>query len=94
MQQSFVRTPDGSEIAIYQAGSSGPSIFVVGGLGGRSIAASPMADMLAAAARHGARCTAVDISGTGGSKYRDELTMDLWLRDVDHVYTQAVGGGG
>src|SRR4051812_6295267 len=92
MEQSSFRTPDGSELAVYGAGSSGPRVFVVGGLGGRSIAASPMAGMLNAAARHGAQCTAVDISGTGASKYRGDLTMELWLRDIDFAYQKAPGG--
>lgn len=82
----FERTVLGSEIAAYRAGNSGKRIFVVGGLGGRSIAESPMGAFIEAAARFGARGTIVDISGTGKSVYRGDLTMDLWLGDLEHVY--------
>lgn len=87
---SMVSTPHGSEIAVYRAGTSGRHIFVVGGLGGRSIAQSPMGALVEAAARFGARGSVVDLSGTGKSGYRAQLTMDLWLRDLEHVF---LGGG-
>lgn len=83
---SMVRTPGGSEIAVYRTGVSGKRIFVVGGFGGHSIAESPLGALIEAAGRFGARGTIVDISGTGKSVYRGELTMELWLHDVEHVY--------
>ena len=92
--RTFERTWSGSEVAIHQVGSSTRQMFVLGGLSaeGRSIADSPMRQMVEAAARHGVRGTILDLPGTGGSRYQGALTMDVWLRDIEHVYRARAGG--
>ena len=92
MEARIETTPLGSRLAVYQAGSGAPHVFMVGGLGGRSLARSPAGTMLEAAARHGASGTIVDLSGTGGSKYAGELTMHTWISDVEHVYSRFARG--
>lgn len=88
LQRTFERTWSGSEVAVYQVGSSPRQMFVLGGLsaGGRSIADSPMGQMVEAAARNGVRGTILDLPGTGASRYQGALSMDVWLRDIEHVY--------
>ena len=92
MEPIFERTPLGSKIATYRIGSADPQILVLGGYVGWSISESPMTAMLEAAAKFGSRGTMVDLSGTAKSLIRDSNSMDLWIGDVEYVYSKLGGG--
>ena len=88
MTPSFVSTPTGAKIATYTKPGEG-SVFVVGGMSGHPISASPLAEALERAT---ARCTMMDIASSGESRHGETFTMETWLRDIEHVFER--GGGG
>lgn len=84
MTPSFVHTPTGAKIATYATQGKG-SAFVVGGVSGHPISNSPLAEALKAS---GMRCVMMDIAASGESRHGETLTMDTWLRDIEHVFEE------
>ena len=87
-RQTKLATPGGSTIAVYESGSEGPRVFVVGGMSGVPVADSPLGEALAAAP---VRATMMDIASSGESRFPGLLTMETWLKDVEHVFVARVG---
>lgn len=81
----YLSTPRGSTLALYEMGSTGPQIIVVGGLSARPVCEGPLKASLEAAVARGARCTMVDLAARGRSTHRGRLTMDTWFDDLEFV---------
>jgi alpha-beta hydrolase superfamily lysophospholipase len=88
---TFVPTPSGATIAVYEAGEGPRHLFMIGGLAGRPVTETPVAKAIAEAAARGMRVTWMDIAGCGASTRDRMLTMDGWLADVEHVFGERVG---
>jgi alpha-beta hydrolase superfamily lysophospholipase len=83
MEPILVQSPTGATIATYDTGSQGKRVFVIGGMSGHPISESPLFESIRAA---DVRATFMDIASSGLSRHGPELTMDTWLRDVEHLY--------
>ncbi|HUQ29086.1 MAG TPA: alpha/beta hydrolase [Usitatibacter sp.] len=87
---SAVTTGAGSVIAVHEVGEGPSSVFAIGGMSVTSFVDSPVRLALEDAANKGARCTMMDIAGSGASTSSPGLVMDTWIRDVEEVFERHV----
>lgn len=95
-RHTYITTPRGSRIAVYEQGPrSGPCVLVVGGYSARSISQGPLAEAITlACSAAGVRLVMVDNAACGLSRHYGELTMDTWLDDLQFVSDVLQAGGG
>ena len=85
--RTYITTPAGSRIAVYESGpQDGPSLFVAGGYSSRPVSEGALADAVAAASGpSGMRAVMIDNAACGDSRHCGDLTMDTWLDDMQFV---------
>jgi pimeloyl-ACP methyl ester carboxylesterase len=90
-RKDVVKTRSGSAIVLHECGDGAFHVFAVGGMAVRPFAQSAIAPALQDAADKGARCTIMDIAGSGESKPPAALTMETWLEDLEEIFADRAG---
>jgi pimeloyl-ACP methyl ester carboxylesterase len=87
-KSSLISTPTGSRISVTFVGKGVTPVFVVGGLSAAGVKDGMLVGALAGI---DAKCTLMDLATSGESRHpAGPLIMDVWLRDVEHVFRQCV----
>lgn len=89
---SLETTATGARVAVYRSPAGSIPVFVVGGLGGRSVADTPMRPILDQLANHGVAYSIVDPAGAGRSPYLPPITVERWLSDIGEIYERDAAG--